>query len=71
MNVTALAAGYVGLIRASCHAEIGNAVIPVDVDTDKLDLLASERFYQPSLPELVTAMSASGAFASQPTYSTR
>ena len=55
MNVTVLGIGYVGLVTATCLAEIGNDVVCFDVDGKKIDVLASGGvpFYERDLPELV------------------
>jgi UDPglucose 6-dehydrogenase len=55
MNVAVLGIGYVGLVTATCLAEIGNDVVCFDVDHDKIDLLASGKvpFHERDLPELV------------------
>ena len=55
MNITVLGIGYVGLVTATCLAEIGNDVVCFDVDGRKIDLLASGGvpFHERDLPELV------------------
>ncbi len=55
MNITVLGIGYVGLVTATCLAEIGNDVVCFDVDGKKIDLLASGDvpFHERDLPELV------------------
>ena len=55
MNVTVLGIGYVGLVTATCLAEIGNDVVCFDVDGKKIDLLASGGvpFHERDLPEMV------------------
>ena len=55
MNVTVLGIGYVGLVTATCLAEIGNDVVCFDVDGRKIDLLASGGvpFHERDLPEMV------------------
>jgi UDPglucose 6-dehydrogenase len=56
MNITVLGIGYVGLVTATCLAEIGNDVLCYDVDGKKIDLLASGGvpFHERDLPELVS-----------------
>ena len=39
MNIAVHGIGYVGLVTATCLAEIGNDVVCFDVDADKIDLL--------------------------------
>jgi UDPglucose 6-dehydrogenase len=56
MNITVLGIGYVGLVTATCLAEIGNDVVCYDVDGKKIDLLASGGvpFHERDLPEMVS-----------------
>jgi UDPglucose 6-dehydrogenase len=55
MNITVLGTGYVGLVTATCLAEIGNDVVCFDVDREKIDLLRSGEvpFHERDLPELI------------------
>ena len=55
MNVTVLGVGYVGLVTATCLAEIGNDVVCFDIDSKKIDLLASGGvpIHERDLPELI------------------
>src|SRR3989338_2588488 len=39
MKVTVVGAGYVGLVTAACLAEIGNEVVCVDIDENKINKL--------------------------------
>ena len=41
MNISVLGIGYVGLVTATCLAEIGNDVVCFDVDSARIDLLVS------------------------------
>lgn len=54
MKVTVAGAGYVGLVTGACFAELGNEVICVDVDQDKIDKLNQNiiPIYEPGLEEL-------------------
>ena len=36
MNITVIGTGYVGLVTGTCFAEMGNNVICVDIDDDKV-----------------------------------
>ena len=62
MNITVLGTGYVGLVTATCLAEIGNDVVCFDVDHEKIDLLRSGRvpFHERDLPELIGRNAAFG-----------
>lgn len=55
MNIAVVGAGYVGLVTGTCLAEIGNQVICVDRDEEKIRELASGKvpFYEPGLESLL------------------
>jgi UDPglucose 6-dehydrogenase len=55
MNITVLGTGYVGLVTATCLAEIGNDVVCFDVDREKIDRLRNGEvpFHERDLPELI------------------
>lgn len=54
MRIGVIGAGYVGLVAGTCLAEMGNAVIIVDADREKIASLQSGRtpHYEPGLDEL-------------------
>ena len=54
-KVAVIGAGYVGLTTAACLADLGNAVMVVDVNREKIAQLKNHRvpFYEPGLSELV------------------
>src|SRR6266571_5000514 len=54
-KVAVIGAGYVGLTTAACLADLGNDVVVVDIDHDKIAQLKQHRvpFYEPGLSELV------------------
>ena len=39
MNLAVIGSGYVGLVSGTCFAEMGNKVICVDIDEDKIQQL--------------------------------
>ena len=39
MHISVIGTGYVGLVTGACLAELGNDVMCVDVDADKIALL--------------------------------
>lgn len=55
MNVTIFGTGYVGLVTGTCLAEMGNHVLCVDIDADKVARLACGEvpIYEPGLMPLV------------------
>ena len=65
MNVTVFGTGYVGLVTGTCLAEMGNAVVCVDVDAAKVERLNQGQIpiYEPGLEELVLANHAAGRLA--------
>jgi UDPglucose 6-dehydrogenase len=54
-KVAVIGAGYVGLTTGACLADLGNEVMVVDVNKEKIAELKSHRvpFYEPGLSELV------------------
>lgn len=56
MKVTIFGTGYVGLVTGTCLAEVGNDVLCVDVDKNKIDLLnnGGVPIYEPGLEDLVS-----------------
>jgi UDPglucose 6-dehydrogenase len=62
MRVTIFGTGYVGLVTGTCLAEVGNQVICVDVDAEKIAQLehGGIPIYEPGLEPLVRANHASG-----------
>ena len=62
MRVTIFGTGYVGLVTGTCLAEVGNDVVCVDVDADKIERLERGEIpiYEPGLESLVRANRRSG-----------
>ena len=54
-KVAVIGAGYVGLTTGACLADLGNDVVVVDIDHDKIAKLKQHQvpFYEPGLNELV------------------
>jgi len=55
MNICVVGTGYVGLVTATCFAEMGHSVIGVDVDAAKVARLSrgESPLYEPGLSELL------------------
>ncbi len=65
MKVTIFGTGYVGLVTGTCLAEMGNHVVCVDVDADKVARLARGEvpIYEPGLEPMVARNRAAGRLA--------
>lgn len=55
MNITIFGTGYVGLVSGVCFAEMGNSVMCVDVDSDKICALQQgvSPIYEPGLESML------------------
>jgi len=55
MNIAIIGAGYVGLVTGACFAELGNKVICVDNDSEKIALLKKLKmpFFEKGLDKIV------------------
>lgn len=62
MDVTIFGSGYVGLVTGACLAEVGNQVLCVDVDADKIALLnrGGVPIFEPGLDDLIAKNSQAG-----------
>ena len=54
-NICVIGSGYVGLVTATCFADLGNKVVTVDIDERKIQKLHEGvmPIYEPGLEELV------------------
>jgi len=55
MKVTIYGSGYVGLVTGACLAQVGNQVLCVDIDADKINQLKQGNIpiYEPGLDEMI------------------
>ena len=62
MRLTVFGSGYVGLVTGACMAEVGNHVVCVDIDEDKIRRLNDGHMpiYEPGLEELIHRNAGSG-----------
>ena len=62
MKVTIYGSGYVGLVTGACLAQVGNHVLCVDIDSDKINKLRSGEIpiHEPGLDSLVKQNLAAG-----------
>ena len=62
MDVTIFGSGYVGLVTGACLAEVGNNVLCIDVDPQKIELLNSGGvpIFEPGLEDLIRNNRAAG-----------
>ena len=62
MHVTIFGTGYVGLVTGTCLADVGNDVVCVDIDADKIRRLDAGEvpIFEPGLEQLVAANRAAG-----------
>ncbi|MGZ5408214.1 MAG: 3-hydroxyacyl-CoA dehydrogenase NAD-binding domain-containing protein, partial [Aeromicrobium sp.] len=56
MRLSVIGSGYLGAVHAACMAKLGHEVVAVDVDHERIAVLAAGRapFFEPGLPELLT-----------------
>ena len=62
MKVTVIGTGYVGLVSGTCLAELGNDVVCLDIDPEKIKVLQDGGIpiYEPGLQDLVRRNVAAG-----------
>ena len=55
MKLSVIGCGYLGAVHAASMASLGHTVVGVDVDAQKIEMLASGRvpFYEPGFDELL------------------
>jgi UDPglucose 6-dehydrogenase len=65
LNITVVGTGYVGLVSGACMAEVGNDVLCVDLDPNKIKILndGGIPIYEPGLQEMVNRNHSAGRLA--------
>ena len=65
MKVTVFGSGYVGLVTGTCLAEVGNDVLCVDIDQNKIDMLNNGKvpIYEPGLDAMIKENAEAGRLA--------
>jgi UDPglucose 6-dehydrogenase len=65
MDVTIFGSGYVGLVTGACLAEVGNNVLCIDVDAEKIAVLngGGVPIYEPGLDDMLRKNRAAGRLA--------
>lgn len=65
MKITVFGTGYVGLVTAVCFAEMGNDVVGIDIDAEKVRKLKDgiSPIFEPGLDELLRANLSAGRLA--------
>ena len=55
MKICMIGTGYVGLVSGTCFSDLGNKVVCVDKDKNKIEILNSGKspIYEPGLSELI------------------
>ena len=69
-RVAVIGAGYVGLTTAACLADLGNDVVVVDINSEKIGQLQRHQvpFYEPGLSELVKRNAQAGRLTFTTSY---
>ena len=62
LRVSVIGTGYLGATHAACNASLGFEVVGIDVDPEKIEMLAGGKvpFYEPELEDLLAAQIKSG-----------
>jgi UDPglucose 6-dehydrogenase len=65
MKVSVIGSGYVGLVTGTCLADLGNSVVCLDIDVNKIELLNSGGvpIFEPGLSGLIKKNMAAGRLA--------
>lgn len=70
MRICVIGAGYVGLVTGACFADLGNAVVCLDKDERKIEMLKNDKlpFFEPGLAEVVERNAKAGRLSFTTSY---